>query len=123
MFACDWRVTPLEIWFDRTQPGALAEVPSTPVPQEAQTKPLSKDEFDKAVREALRSLRRPDALRANPLLSSRMANGLAWAAQDDVVEAMRRTLAGAVTELQDDPSSVKHYRALATTYLSRVPTQ
>ncbi|MFJ2095465.1 ATP-binding protein [Streptomyces sp. NPDC087901] len=123
VFACDWRVTPMEIWFDRTQPGALSEVPTAPVPDHQGPKPMSRADFEKAVRDALRNLHRPDVLRASPLLTSRLAAGFAWAAGEDMVESLQRTLTAAVNEMVADPKSGKLHRAVATAYLSRIPTQ
>ncbi|MFH8798064.1 ATP-binding protein [Streptomyces sp. NPDC017936] len=122
-FACDWRVTPLEIWFDRTQPGALAEAPAAPERDEASQKALLKTEFDTAVRQALRDLHRLDALHGSALLSSRLSARFGWAAQPDPAEGLRSTLVSAMEELKRDPRSGKQYRALAATYLSRASTQ
>lgn len=122
-FACDWRVTPLEIWFDRTQPGALTETPVAPVPEGTLGKALSRTEFDTAVRQALRDLHRPDALHGSALFSSRLSTRFGWAAQQDPVEGLRHTLAGALDELKRDPGSGKQHRALAATYLHRASTQ
>ncbi|GGR96885.1 hypothetical protein GCM10010236_59380 [Streptomyces eurythermus] len=121
-FACDWRVTPLEIWFDRTQPGALTEVPAAPEAQGAPAKPLTKAEFDAAVRQALRDLHRSDVLRGSALFSSRLSARFGWAAQPDPAEALRQTLVSAVGEVQRDARSGRQHRALAATYLRKAAT-
>ncbi|MEU9383258.1 AAA family ATPase [Streptomyces sp. NPDC048279] len=121
LFACDWRVTPLEIWFDRTQPGHLSE-PKTPLGAgHGDRKPLSRTEFDKSVRDALRSLYRPEALRANPLLSGHLM--AVHGGSEDPAEALRRVLTDTVETLLDDPRGGKLHRAVETTYLRKVPTQ
>ncbi|MEU3516890.1 ATP-binding protein [Streptomyces sp. NPDC006654] len=123
-FGCDWRVTPLDIWFSRTQPGALVESPHAleaggAVPPKA----MSKAEFETAVRQALKDLHRPDVLRDNPLFSSRSAARFDWASQKTPAEGLRRTLMSAMGELQRDPKSVKLHRALTATYLGQAATQ
>ncbi|GAB2962484.1 ATP-binding protein [Streptomyces heilongjiangensis] len=121
-FACDWRVTPLEVWFDRTQPGALAEAPAAPEPAGAPRKPLSRTEFDAAVRQALRDLHRPDALRGSALFSSRLCTRFGWTTRQDPVESLRHTLVSAVDEVQRDARASRQHRALAATYLRRTAT-
>ncbi|MFJ4622058.1 ATP-binding protein [Streptomyces sp. NPDC088812] len=122
-YACDWRVTPLEIWFDRTQPGALTEAPSAPAVDGPPRRTLSREEFETAVRQALRDLHRSDALRGSALFDSRLAARSGWTEREDAAEELRRTLVSAVDELGRDPKSGKPHRALATTYLSRASTQ
>lgn len=121
-FACDWRVTPLEIWFDRTQPGALAEAPAGPEPEGTPDKPLTRTEFDAAVRRALRDLHRPDALHGSALFSSRLCTRLGWRTRQDPVEALRHTLVRAVDEVRRDARSDRQHRALAVTYLRQAAT-
>jgi hypothetical protein len=122
-FACDWRVTPLDIWFDRTQPGGLSE-PSAPLGAgPAGERPLARADFDAAVRDALRHLHQPDALRANPLTSCRVVAAHAESSGTDPAEALQRVLTDTVNLLTDDPRAVKPHRAVATTYLRRVATQ
>ncbi|MFF9019311.1 AAA family ATPase [Streptomyces eurythermus] len=121
-FACDWRVTPLEIWFDRTQPGALTEPLAAPEPEGVPAKPLTKAEFDAAVRQALRDLHRSDALRGSALFSSRLCARFGWAAQPDPAEALRQTLVNAVGEVRRDARSGRQHRALAATYLRKAAT-
>ncbi len=111
LFSCDWRTTPLSIWFDRTQPGPLTEEASA-VPEQT----LSRSDFDQAVREALRDVHRPDALAGNSLRHTRMVDG-------DPAEALPELITDAVDALRDDPREAKLHAVLATTYFHRVPTQ
>ncbi|MEU8239422.1 ATP-binding protein [Actinoplanes missouriensis] len=111
LFSCDWRITPMSIWFDRTQPGPLgddrAAVSEHTLPREA---------FDQAVREALRDVHRPDALASNALRHTRMVNG-------DPAQTLPELITEAVDALRDDPREARLHAVLATTYFHRVPTQ
>ena len=111
LFSCDWRVTPLSIWFDRTQPGPLTEE-RRPGAERA----LPREEFDRAVRDALRDVHRPDALAGNPLRHARMVTS-------DPAEALPELITEAVDALRADPREAKLHAVLATTYFHRVPTQ
>ncbi|GAA0517643.1 hypothetical protein Ade02nite_84000 [Paractinoplanes deccanensis] len=111
LFSCDWRVTPLSIWFDRTQPGPLGDDLAAEAEQA-----LPREAFDQAVREALRDVHRPDALSANPLRHTRMVDG-------DPSEVLPELITEAVDALRDDPREAKLHAVLATTYFHRVPTQ
>ncbi|PUB20220.1 AAA ATPase-like protein [Promicromonospora sp. AC04] len=81
---------------------------------------LSREAFDLAVREALRSWRRPDLLATNPLTSSRL---VAESAEPDRVVALRAVLQTAVDGLSEDPRESKGHRAVLATYLGGAPTQ
>ncbi|MFD7276307.1 ATP-binding protein [Streptomyces sp. NPDC059862] len=122
-FACDWRVTPLEIWFDRTQPGALSDPSVLPAADRPDEAALTRADFDRAVRDALRALHHPDDLRSNPLLSSRTVAVEAEYGNSDPVDALRRLLTETVEALLDEPRAVKAHRAVATTFLERPRTQ
>lgn len=123
MFACDWRVTPLEIWFDRTQPGALSDTPVTPATDRPAGEILTRTDFDRAVRDALRALHHPDGLRANPLLACRTVAVEAEYGNTDPVDALRRLLTETAAALLDEPRGVKAHRAVVTTFLERPRTQ
>ncbi|MEU8024712.1 ATP-binding protein [Micromonospora haikouensis] len=120
LFSCDWRTTPLSVWFDRTQPGPLFADSAGPANSGPVTLPRA--EFDQAVREALRNWHRPDVLAANPLRHSRMV-AAAPAPADDPTDALRELITGAVDALRDDPREAKLHSVLATTFFRRVPNQ
>ena len=69
LFAHDFRQVPVEALLERVTERALAQDPLASPPA-AQPPPLvlSQPEFNQAVRQALRDLRRPDLLGRNPLL-------------------------------------------------------
>ncbi|WP_164540665.1 ATP-binding protein [Streptomyces abyssomicinicus] len=121
LFACDWRVTPLSIWFDRTQPGALTETPARPA-ADAPAAPLTRAAFDTAVRDALRDWHRPDVLAAGPLRTTRMVTGQPGFAAEHSGEMLRELLSDAVDALRADPRDAKLHRVLATTFFHRVPS-
>ncbi|UQU64494.1 hypothetical protein COUCH_37025 [Couchioplanes caeruleus] len=82
---------------------------------------LPRPEFDQAVRDALRSWRRPDLLATNPLVHSRMV--AAAEPQADPVDAVRTALKSTLDDLGEDPRQLKSHRALIATYLGGAPTQ
>ncbi len=82
--------------------------------------PLSREAFDLAVREALRSWRRPDLLATNPLTGSRL---VAESAERDQVAALRAVLQATLDGLSEDPRESKGHRAVLATYLGGAPTQ
>ncbi|MEO3809182.1 ATP-binding protein [Sphaerisporangium sp. B11E5] len=117
LFACDWRTTPLSIWFDRTQPGSLTEERPTG-PADAV---LTRSAFDAAVREALREWHRPDALAANPLAGARIVRAAAEPAAR--IEALREAITDAVDALLEDPRDSRLHAVLAMTFFHRLPSQ
>ncbi|MET9594569.1 ATP-binding protein [Streptomyces sp. NPDC006516] len=123
LFACDWRVTPLSIWFDRTQPGALTETPTHPAGTGGPAAPLARVDFDAAVRDALRDWHRPDALASGPLCGTRMVTGQPGYAAEHAGAMLRDLLTDAVDALRADPRDAKLHRVVATTYFHRVPGQ
>lgn len=122
LFACDWRTTPLSIWFDRTQPGSLTGEPPYPFAEPAASL-LTRAAFDSAVRDALRDWHREDALAANPLCQARMITVQPGHAAEHALSMLRELLTDAVDALSADPREAKLHRVLATTYFHRVPNQ
>ncbi|WP_181387448.1 AAA family ATPase [Streptomyces sp. Act143] len=122
LFACDWRTTPLSIWFDRTQPGGLTDEASTPTTG-APTATLTRAEFDAAVRDALRDWHREDAIAASPLCRARMVTIQPGYVAEHAAQMLRELLTDAVDSLSVDPREAKLHRVLATTYFHRVPNQ
>jgi hypothetical protein len=88
---------------------------------------LSQPDFAAAVREALRDFVRPDLLRNNPLLRSRLVLEAAGRGGDgeaaDPVAVLQALLRQAAEALQASPRAVKLYRALYHTYFQPAPTQ
>ncbi|MEV1076983.1 hypothetical protein AB0I98_01775 [Streptomyces sp. NPDC050211] len=84
---------------------------------------LTRADFDRAVRDALRALHHPDDLRSSPLLSGRTVVVEAEYGNSDPVDALRRLLTETVQALLDEPRGAKAHRAVVTTFLERPRTQ
>jgi hypothetical protein len=117
VFARNWRNLGVDAWFETMADRELGAPVTSPPSSTATTIALSQPDFADAVRAALRDLHRPEKLRHNPLLRSRL---LGDSARPD-------TLASVVTdtigELGDDPRHEKFHRALDRTFLRPAPTQ
>ncbi|MDP9795393.1 hypothetical protein J2S43_003905 [Catenuloplanes nepalensis] len=111
LFGHDWRAMPVDAWFARnTQQMRLG--PALP-PAGNDLVVLSRDDFDTAVREALRQLRHPSALTASPLRRTRLA----------VSAPLHDVLRAAIDAIGRDPRLAKAHRAVAATFLHGAPTQ
>ncbi|MFD3507691.1 ATP-binding protein [Nocardia sp. NPDC058666] len=117
LFAHDWRAQPAGPWLQEKTDAMLAgtTMAEGSVRGHGELVVLSRPEFDAAVRDALRTLRQPVALSANPLHRSRL-----------VLES-GRDLAELLTEatlvLQGERGGDKLFRALNATYVKGAPTQ
>jgi hypothetical protein len=80
---------------------------------------LSRPEFDRAARAALRSLH-SDALAGNALVRSRLAAHSGGPGQPGV---LRELLTGVIGSMSADPKEAKLHRVLDATYLRPAPTQ
>jgi hypothetical protein len=127
VYGHDWRVTPPLTWL-----ALLAEREiSTTLADNAASRPLvtllalSQEEFAEAVRDALRDITRPSALRRNPLLRSRlvMEQAGAGSTENERADALHTLLKKTVESLQASPRENKLYRALHHTYLQPAATQ
>lgn len=127
VFGHDWRVTPPLAWLDILAEREVAggAEPTPPPPSVAPLVVLSEPEFASAVRDALRDLARPDGLRDNPLLRSRLVLDRVGpgAASADRLAALRSLVREAIESLQGAPRDAKLYRALYHTYANPAPTQ
>jgi hypothetical protein len=122
VFAHDWRRTGVEAWFELMEARELADEPAggAPPPLPPPGLALSQEEFAGAVRAALRDLRRPEALAANPLAVARVVRDRS--AGEPVAEVLEALLREAVASLQADPRDEKLHRALDRTYMRPVPS-
>lgn len=126
VYAHDWRVTPPMAWLDLLAEREIAAEPLSVTPPESEPLVvLSESGFALAVKDALRNFHRPDKLRGNPLLRSRMVVERAGAGADDNagISALRDLLKEAAESLQVSPREAKCYRALHRTYLNPAPNQ
>ncbi|MEZ4701671.1 MAG: AAA family ATPase [Rhodothermales bacterium] len=126
VYGHDWRVTPPAEWLSRL----ASRVPSpeyagAPAPAEPSVFVLSREDFLVAVREALKAFSRPERLRENPLLRSRLVieAGAPDADAADRIQTLCGLLDAAAATLDGAPRDRKLYRALEKTYLKPAPSQ
>jgi hypothetical protein len=123
MVAHDWRAEPPAVWWEATgrRYEQSSREPPAPHRERESVLVLSQPEFQDAVRRAYRDFSRPDALRANPLLRSRLVAETAAGANP--ASALQSVLREAVESLNGHPRDQKLYRALWRTYIEPAPTQ
>ncbi|MFD9052926.1 ATP-binding protein [Streptomyces zaomyceticus] len=119
LFCHDWRGEPVRQWLEARSEAVLSPTDGArPAPRDRSRRELvvlSRPEFDTAVRDALRSIRRQTAPADNALSRSRLvAEG-----GGDLAEVIRL----AVDSVREGRSGEKHRQALVVTYLKGVPTQ
>ena len=123
MYWHDWRTVPPTAWLQLLADREIAVAAQTPPP--APSVPLvvlSQPAFAAAVRDALKDFTRPDLLRRNPLLRSRLVASRAGAA-GDAVAALRALLEATAATFQHAPRDAKLFRALDRTYFHPAETQ
>lgn len=127
VFGHDWRAVPPAAWLDLVAKReiTLRSPEKVEAPPAATLLVLSKPDFADAVKDALRDFVRPEALRKNPLLRSRLImEDVGPDANPDVgVEALKALLLEAAQALEAAPRQAKYYSALHATYLDPEPTQ
>jgi hypothetical protein len=123
LFAHDFRQVPVEALLELVTERALAQ-DVTPFPPTVQPPllVLSQPEFDDAVRQALRDLRRPDLLSRNPLLRTRLVRDHAGD-EEPVAAALDALVGAAVENLREHPRDDKLWRAVERTYVRPAATQ
>jgi hypothetical protein len=123
LFAHDFRRVPVDALLELVTERTLAQdlTPSPPTVQPPLLV-LSQPEFDQAVRQALRDLRRPDLLARNPLLRTRLARERSGDEEPSaaVLEAL---VCAAVENLREHPRDDKLLRAVERTYVRPAATQ
>ncbi|WP_370076356.1 ATP-binding protein [Streptacidiphilus sp. MAP12-16] len=120
LFTHDWRAVPVDAWLDRRVPQELFGAQASPPAPEPELTVLSREEFDAAVRDVLRSWSRDDVLAASPLVASRLVVDHHGA---DAVQVLRDLLVAAVDTLAQDARSAHLHRVAAVTFFQDVPTQ
>lgn len=121
LFACDWRETPLSVWFERTQPGALTTgaAPAVQAPPAA----LTRADFTAAVRAALRDWHSEDEFAADPLRQTTMLTSRPGYSAERAADMLRDVLTDVIDDMRSEPRAAKLHRVIATTCFHRVPTQ
>ncbi len=129
VYGHDWRAVPPIAWLDLLAEREIATSPPAAPPPS--TRPslvvLSRPEFETAVRDLLRDFRatRPDTLRYNPLLWSRLVTEQADPNADEAkrITILQTLVKEAADKLQASPRQRKFYQALHHTYFHPAPTQ
>ncbi|GIW52800.1 MAG: hypothetical protein KatS3mg081_2155 [Gemmatimonadales bacterium] len=123
-FAHDWRAESLPQWREILAEREL-DMAFRPEPATAPAPPplvvLSQPEFAEAVRQALRDFARPDRLRTNPLMRSRLLRDR-YGPQANT-EDLQELIEEAAKIMQGHPKDDKLYQALRRTYLRPAPSQ
>jgi hypothetical protein len=120
LFARDWRREDLATWLDHMVEVELGD-PVPPRDRMAPTMVLSEQAFAAAVRDALRSLHRPEVLAANPLMRSRLVRDRGG--DEAAPEVLRELVAEAAAAVAVDPRDDRYHRALDRTYLRPASSQ
>jgi hypothetical protein len=129
VYGHNWRAVPPMAWLailgEREIGTAQAEPPTPTADAAAPLAVLSQDEFSAAAHDALRNFARPDALKRNPLLQSRLVSeaGTTGSNPAQKVTALQDILRRVCETLQNSPRETKLYRAVYHTYISPAPTQ
>lgn len=123
LFAHDFRKVPVDVWIELWTERALAQdVDVVPREHAEAFLVLSHPDFEAAVRQGFKDLRRPDLLARNPLLRARLVadRSAAGASGAAVLEAVLRE---AAATLARHPRDDKLLRAVDRTYLRPAATQ
>lgn len=123
LFGHDFRKVPVEAWIERwTERSLTQDVGVAPREHPKAWLVLAHPDFDAAVRQGFKDLRRPDLLARNPLLRTRLVADRTGEAASDaaVLEALLRE---AAMTLADHPRDDKLLRAVDRTYLRPTATQ
>jgi hypothetical protein len=124
VYVHDWRAEPGLAWLDRMAERELAtdqRVEALEAELPAPLLVLSEPEFAAAVRQALRDVRRPHALAANPLLRSRLATQAGGGAPTPAT--LQALLREAAATLRASPREERLYQVLACTFFEPAATQ
>jgi hypothetical protein len=123
LFAHDFRQVPMDALFELVTERALGQdVTSSPPTVRPSVLVLSQPEFDQAVRQALRDLRRPDLLARNPLLRTRLVRDRAGD-EEPSAATLKALVDAAVEVLREHPRDDKLWRAVERTYVRPAATQ
>jgi hypothetical protein len=123
LFAHDFRQVPVGALLELVTERALTQNLTSSAPTvEPPLLVLSQPEFDDAVRQALRDLRRPDLLSRNPLLRTRLVRDRAGDKEPGAA-TLEALVCAAVETLREHPRDDKLWRAVERTYLQPAATQ
>jgi hypothetical protein len=119
VFAHDWRVEPVDVWFRSKIDRAMSCDTGAPGAAAAPLLVLSQADFGDAVRAALRDYTRPDRLVDNPLVRTR----LCLEPRGARVDQLRARLLEATNALKGNPKDRKLHLAVWHTFVEPARTQ
>jgi hypothetical protein len=119
VFGIDWRRLPFESWFEVMAERELSGESGPAPAHRLRPAPLSRDQFQAALRAALRELQRPDRLSGNLLMGAR----LAVEPDGTSPERLRASICEGIELLRDEPRARDLHAVLDRTYLRAAPTQ
>jgi hypothetical protein len=123
LFAHDFRKVPVDVWIERWTERALAQDPdAAPRSHGEAVVVLSHPDFEAAVRQGFKDLRRPDLLARNPLVRTRLVADRTTAPAPGAA-VLEGVLRDAVASLARHPRDDKLLRAVERTYLRPATTQ
>jgi hypothetical protein len=127
VYGHDWRMVPPAAWLALMAEREMAA--ETPVAPSAAALPqitvLNELDFAQAARDALHNFARPNMLRSNPLIHTRLVTEQVGAAASnaDRIAALQALLQETCEQLRASPRDTKLYRAVYHTYLQPASTQ
>lgn len=125
VFVHDWRTVPPATWVANLSRQETGATPPAEAPTETDgVRVLSETDFRAAVRQALRDHSRPDRLRANPLLDTRLVASRAASVTSaaDRVKLLQGLVQDAADTLKAVPADHRLHRVLVRAYLSPAPS-
>ncbi len=126
VFGIDWRAVPPAAWLDGLAARVPMEVPAPPerIAPDGRVV-LSREAFDDAIRDALRTMTRAHLMADNPLLRSALVDEASGsdAGPTERSEALVGHLTRAAETLKAAPRDVPLWNALRLTYLAPAPSQ
>ncbi len=125
IYGHDWRKVPPPAWLALLGEREVGfEAPAREESPREEHLVLSREEFEQAVRAALRGYVRPDTLSGNPLLKTRLvarrSEGRSRAAR---IEALRAIIKESANQMKASPCDLKLLRAVHYTWITPLPTQ
>ncbi len=126
VYGHDWRIRPPISWLEFMGEREVAGPTNTPPPAPVeQIIVLSQPDFEDAVQGALRDYSRPDLLRENPLLRSRLVieKTRTNSSEAERINTLRTLVREAAEVLQQSSKETKFYRPLYHTYIQPAATQ
>lgn len=125
VFGHDWRHTPLTAWLALIAERQLMLGEATAPESVERLVVLNKEDFELAVREALRNMKERHLLGDNALLKSRVIVDYAGteSKQAKRIEALCDLLTMTASQLAESTRGLKFYRALNHTFFQPAPTQ